>query len=336
MGLNARDYNRLFVAVLTPLNDDQSIDEDGFRKLLNYFLEAHKSTPDLALIINPEAGEVFCLSPQEQLRLIKIALEVVKGSMLVFSGFQANSTKGSVEVAVNAANAGVDGLFLMPPIGSMDITIAWDAVRYPEVWGDMIAELVKVLPDTPMICHPTACPTAAYGVGLPLEPTLGLLNQFPQIVGWKMVYNYEGHRKVSRAMRSMDRHVGILGATAVNFHENLASGYFDGTVTGSFNYALEPMIEHIKAWRANDIDQARKIWDNGLAELHEFVYEHHGRLHIRYKTATWLRGIIKSPFMRPPMPKPRKEEIITLYQLFSRLNVSLISKADMEKVLVAL
>ncbi|KAH8810624.1 dihydrodipicolinate synthase/N-acetylneuraminate lyase [Xylogone sp. PMI_703] len=336
MESNTKNYNCLFVAVITPLNADETIDEKGFRKLIQYFLKAHESTPDLALIVNPEAGEVFCLSPEEQLRLIKIALEEAGGKMLVFSGFQANSTKALVEAAVTAADAGVDGLFLMPPVGSMDITIAWDSVRYPEVFGDMTAELVKALPNTPIIVHPTASPTAAYGVGLPLEPTMQMLTRFPQIVGWKMVYNYEGYRKVSRAMRLMDRHVAILGAAAVNFHENLASGYLDGTVTGSFNYALEPMIAHIKAWRANDISQARKIWDGGLAELHEYVYEHYGRLHIRYKTATWLRGVVDSPFMRPPMPKPRKEEVATIYKLLSRMDVSIISQEDMEKILLAL
>jgi 4-hydroxy-tetrahydrodipicolinate synthase len=337
MGFSAtKDYNRLFVALLTPLHDDESIDEDGFRKLLKYFVRAHESTPELALIVNPEAGEVFCLSPKEQSRLIHIALEVVGRSMPVFAGFQANSTKGMVEVALAAANAGVDGLFLLPPIGSMDITIAWDSIRYPEVWVDVIGELSKAVPNLPMICHPTASPSPAYGVGLPLEPTMEILTRYSQIVGWKMVYSYEGHRKVSRAIRAMDRHVGILGATAVTFHEHLASGDFDGTVTGSFNYAMEPMLEHIKAWQANDIDRARKIWNGGLAELHEYVYELHGRLHIRYKTATWLRGIIDSPFMRSPMPKPRKEEVLTLYRLLAGLDVSLISKADMEKVLAVL
>ena len=49
-----------------------------------------------------------------------------------------------------------------------------------------------------------------------------------------------------------------------------------------------------------------------------------GRLHIRYKTATWLRGLIPSPFMRAPMPKPKQEEIDTLYRLLAALDLPVI------------
>ena len=53
-----------------------------------------------------------------------------------------------------------------------------------------------------------------------------------------------------------------------------------------------------------------------------------GRLHIRYKTATWLRGLIPSPFMRAPMPKPRQEEIDTLYTLLKNLGFDVIESKE--------
>lgn len=329
--------DRLYVAMVTPLNNDETIDEKGFRKLLNYFIEAHETIQDLALIVNPEAGEVFTLSPEEQLKVITIALEETARRLPVFTGALANSTADMIKVCSSAAKTGVDGLFLMPPIGSMDITIAWDAARYPEVWGDLIGSVVEACPNMPILCHPTASPSAAYGIGLPVEATIAVLKRFPQIIGWKMTYNYEGHRKVSRAIRALDRHVAILGASAVNFHENLASGDFDGTVTGSFNYALEPMIAHINAFREHDIIKACEVWvDGGLRDLQEYVYETMGRLHIRYKVATWLRGLIDTPFMRKPMPKPRTEEVETLYMLMSSMDLSLIPRPQVDKIIAML
>lgn len=62
-------------------------------------------------------------------------------------------------------------------------------------------------------------------------------------------------------------------------------------------------------------------------QLHEYVADM-GRLHIRYKTATWLRGLIPNPFMRPPMPRPRQVEIDTLYGLLQALRLPLIDRAD--------
>ena len=322
-----KQYDRLFVAMLLPLRADESIDEQGLRKLVRYYVEKQKSTPRLALIVNPEAGEVFYLTAEEQLLVIKIAQEEVRGAFPVYTGIFANTTKGLAEMARKASDLKVDGLFLMPPTGAMDVTIAWDAARYPEVFADSIGAVTKAAPHLPILIHPTASPTAAYGVGLPVEATMNILDKYPQVVGWKMVYNYEGNRKVSRSIRSLPRHVAILGANAMLFHENLAMGHFDGTVTGSFNYALEPMVEHIAAWEKGDVELARKIWwSNGLSELQEYIYQTFGRLHVRYKAACWLRGLIESPLMRQPMPAPRKEEVEKLYQLYSKMDVSLISK----------
>ena len=82
-----------------------------------------------------------------------------------------------------------------------------------------------------------------------------------------------------------------MGALASRFHEYKATNLFDGTLSGFWNFALEPMLDHLAAWDAKDIDKARKIWDGGLVQLHEYVADM-GRLHIRYKTAAWLRGLI--------------------------------------------
>ena len=326
-------HDRMFVAAVTPFAADGSIDEPQFRRLLRYFLDTAAHVDDFGIIVNPEAGEVFYLAPDEQARVVEIAVDEVRGAVPLFTGFLANSTADAGAVAVRLAGiGGVNGLFIMPPIGALDVTMAWDPVAYPEVWADMIGAVTRALPDTPLICHPVAAPTAGYGVGLPLEPTIELLQRFPQIVGWKMTYNYEGFRKVARGIRTLDRHVGILAATAVNFHENLANGTFDGTVTGSFNYALEPMLDHIAAWRSGDHARALEIWNGGLAQLHEYVYEQWGRLHVRYKTAAWLHGVIDTPYMRPPMPLPRKAEIAHITNLIAQTGMKLIDDASIAAV----
>jgi len=118
-----------------------------------------------------------------------------------------------------------------------------------------------------------------------------------------------------------------MGALASRFHEYKAVGTFDGTLSGFWNFALEPMLDHLEAWDAGDVTKARQIWNGGLVQLHEYVADM-GRLHIRYKTATWLRGLISNPFMRSPMPKPRQEEIDTLYRLLKNLGLSVIEPGE--------
>jgi dihydrodipicolinate synthase/N-acetylneuraminate lyase len=148
-----------------------------------------------------------------------------------------------------------------------------------------------------------------------------------------MTYSYRGGLIVAKALRNLDRHVGILRASARYFHENLATGYFDGTVTGSFNYAMESMIDHINAWKRKDIDEASGIWNGGLENLQHYVYSDYSRLHVRYKIATWLRGLIPLPFMRLPMPKPKKEEITNLRDLLKGAALSVIPEEDINRII---
>jgi len=328
-----KKYDRLYVAIVTPYKDNTyDVDEGQLRTFLKYFLQRKYVDAGMGIIINPEAGEIFYMSREEKRRNVEIAVDEVKGRVPIFAGAIAPSTADTVQVAIDAREEGADGIFIIPPMGAIDVTTAWDAYKYPEVWMDMLKAIQKGVGDMPFICHPTCNPSIRYGEGLPVELVVKTCKEIKNVVGWKMTYNYTGFRIVSRALRKLNRHVGILGAPAINFHENLASDCFDGTVSGSWNYAPEPMLDHIIAWQKGDLKKARRIWDSGLAEIQEYVYSEFSRLHIRYKTATWLRGFISNPFMRPPMPKPRKEEIQRLREVLSNAGLSVIERKRVESV----
>lgn len=61
------------------------------------------------------------------------------------------------------------------------------------------------------------------------------------------------------------------------------------------------------------------------------IFDDIGRLHVRYKTAVWLQGLIKTPIMRLPMPRPRLVEIEEITQALIRANLQVISKAEIQK-----
>jgi dihydrodipicolinate synthase/N-acetylneuraminate lyase len=250
----------------------------------------------------------------------------------VLAGALDVTTAGSVEVARDAAELGVDGLFVFPAIGAQDVAVAWDADNYPEVMTDMFQAIAAEV-DLPMVVHPVATPSIRYGIGLSAAATRYVCEQVPNVVGWKMTYNYNGYREIARVLRSLPRRVEVLGALAKFFHENLANEQFDGTSSGAWNYAPEPMMEHILAWRRGEVKRATEIWNSGLAQLQEYVFAEMSRLHIRYKAAAWLRGFIDNPLMRPPMPKPRREEIETLYTLFRALDLPTRDRTEIDTFL---
>ena len=315
--------DHLFAAVLLPFDRHMKVDERAYRRFLQYFLKNQKFVAGGGgLCINPEAGEIFYLTRQEKRRVLEIAMEEVQGRVPIIAGTWAMTTEETVETARDCKALGVGGIFVTPPGGAQDVTSCWDADNYPEIWLDQIIAQDRAV-DLPIVTHPVGGAKPPFYPGLPLQATLRICREVPNVVGWKMTYMYDGFRLIANGLRGLDRHVAVMGALASRFHEYKATGLFDGTLSGFWNFALEPMLDHLEAWDRKDIDGARRIWDGGLVQLHEYVADM-GRLHIRYKTATWLRGLIPNPFMRAPMPKPRQEEIDTLYDLLKNLGLEVI------------
>ena len=318
--------DRLYTAIMLPYDGKLKIDEPAFRRFIRYYLAEPRFLRQGGLCINPEAGEIFYLTRQEKRRVLEIAMEEAYGKVPIIAGTWAITTEETVETAKDAKALGAQGIFVTPPGGAQDVTSCWDADNYPEVWLDQIKEQDRAV-DLPIVTHPVGGAKPPFNPGLPLGATMKICREVPNIVGWKMTYMYDGFKIIANGLRSLDRHVAVLGALAVRFHEYKACGTFDGTLSGFWNFALEPMLDHLDAWDKNDVALATKIWDGGLYQLQDYIADM-GRLHIRYKTATWLRGLIPSPFMRPPMPKPRQEEIDTIYRLLKNLGLAVIDRKE--------
>ena len=318
--------HRYYTAMVLPFDRHGKVDEGAYRNLIQYFLQ-DRFRPVGGLIANPEAGEIYYLTREEKRRVAEIAVREAGGRMPVFGGVFDLTTAGSVQCAIDAKEAGVDGLFLLPPAGCIDLVTMWNAEKYPEYWLDQIRAIDAAV-NLPILTHPVSAPTPQWGLGVPGETARLICREVPNIIGWKMIYNYDGQRKMWKILRSLERHVSIMAAGGGLFHEFLAHDVLDGTVSGSWNYGLEPMLDHIEAWRANDIVKARRIWvEGGLRDLHEYIYSDYSRLHLRYKIATWLRGLIPSSRTRPPMPVAKPEEIATLSRLLQAAQLRVIQPA---------
>lgn len=228
---------------------------------------------------------------------------------------------------------GVDGIFVLPPTGTEEVTIALDGVVNPEIWTDHIKAIAKAT-ELPLIIHASHPITAVYGKGMPVENVKMVLDKVPSVVGWKMIYSIPGFYIVANYLRSLKRHVGILNAPHQCLHTALISGLRDGAVNGGLNFDMEPFIELLLALKSGDSEKAKSIWNSGLTKLWDYIYtdrEGYVRLHIRYKIAAWIRGNVPHPFMRPPMPPPRKYEIDKIYELIVNAGLSHISHSELEE-----
>ena len=110
-----------------------------------------------------------------------------------------------------------------------------------------------------------------------------ICREVKNVVGWKITYMYDGFRIIAKGLRSLDRPVASWARWPPVSMNTRRQEMFDGTLSGFWTFAKEPMLDHLDAWDARDIDKACAIWNGGLCELHEYIADM-GRLHIRYKT----------------------------------------------------
>jgi dihydrodipicolinate synthase/N-acetylneuraminate lyase len=328
-GVSTTEYDRMFVASVTPYKPGtEDIDFTAFRNYMRYWAQPKFVGAGGAMLASPEAGEAFYLTQQEKLQLADIALAELGDKTIVFSGVMQTTTRACIEEAKALKRAGVHGLFLMPPIGTIDIVAAWDPNKNPEVWIDQLKAIADAV-DLPVIIHPTGGKFFA----MPREAGMKIVDAVPQIVGYKMIT--DDFNAMAKSLRAYTkRHVAILPAGAGNMHGAILDGYFDGTVSGSWNYAMEPTVAAIVAARdEKNPAKAKAMWDDGLLELHRAVTDSTlgYRLHAAYKLCTWLRGLIPSPFLRAPQRRLPIAQLVELRDKIKGAHLEVISDSAIRK-----
>lgn len=99
------------VALITPFDETGAIDWPAFDALLTFHLENQTD----ALVITGTTGEVSTLTDEEQINLIKRAVEVVEGKIPIIAGTGINDTRHTIELSTKAEAAGADALLLVTP-----------------------------------------------------------------------------------------------------------------------------------------------------------------------------------------------------------------------------
>ena len=141
------------VAIITPMNDDFSINFEKLGAIINDQIE--KGTD--AIIICGTTGESSTMSHEEHIECIKYAVEVTKGRVPVVAGSGSNSTAEAIHISKAAEEAGADGLLCVTPYYNKctqnglyqyykDIS---DAVNIPIIMYNVPSRTgVNILPET--------------------------------------------------------------------------------------------------------------------------------------------------------------------------------------------
>ena len=93
-----------YVALITPMNQDGSIDEAALRQLVNFHIE--NSTDGIVPV--GTTGESPVLSMQEHCRAIEIVVDEAKGNIQVIAGCGSNNTAEAIQFHSHAFSAGAN------------------------------------------------------------------------------------------------------------------------------------------------------------------------------------------------------------------------------------
>jgi 4-hydroxy-tetrahydrodipicolinate synthase len=103
-------FRGTYTAIVTPFKEGR-IDEDGFRKLIDFQIDNGID----GIVPVGTTGEAATLDYDEHLRVIEIAVQQANGRCKIVAGTGSNSTREAIELTQKAEKLGIDGALLASP-----------------------------------------------------------------------------------------------------------------------------------------------------------------------------------------------------------------------------
>jgi len=105
------DAGEVITAMVTPFNEDLSIDYKSFEKLIEHLIK----TGSDALLTAGTTGETPALTHEEEAEMFDFVKSTVKGRVKLIMGTGSNCTETAVSSAVKAEKAGADAILTVVP-----------------------------------------------------------------------------------------------------------------------------------------------------------------------------------------------------------------------------
>lgn len=238
------------MAIVTPFNEDESINYDKLDQLIDY----HCNNGTDSIIICGTTGESATMSEKEHMECVKFAIERTKGRLPIIAGTGSNCTRTAIDMSKEAASYGADGLLVVTPY--------YNKATQEGLVGHYTAVAKEA--KAPIIMYSVASRT-----GCNIEPATAarLIKEVDNIVGIK-----EASGNISQVAKIMhltdgktdlysgndDQIVPILslgGKGVISVLSNVApqethdicAKFFEGDVKGSLELQLKaiPLIEQL-------------------------------------------------------------------------------------------
>lgn len=106
-----KSFGRILTAMVTPFNDDYSVNYEQAAKLAQYLVENGSD----GLVVAGSTGEAATLGIEEKLKLFETVMEAVGDKATIIAGTGSNDTRASIKMTQEAERLGVHGAMLVGP-----------------------------------------------------------------------------------------------------------------------------------------------------------------------------------------------------------------------------
>lgn len=272
----------VIVPLLTPMNDDETINEKELRNQVNHQIESGIH----ALFPLGTNGEAYILSREEKEQVLKIVVDEAKGRVPVYGGTGCVSTKETIELSLKAKEIGIDVLSIITP--------SFAAVSQDELYEHYreVAEAVNL----PIVLYNIPART-----GNALAPaTVEKLSKIPNIVGVKdSSGNFDNMLQYIEKTRYRKDFAVLSGNDSLILWCLLAGGR--GGIAGCANVFPSTMASIYDTFVAGNLEKAREIQDSIRSFRDCFKF---GNPNTIVKTAVSLLGYpvgkCRKPFCQVP------------------------------------
>jgi 4-hydroxy-tetrahydrodipicolinate synthase len=270
------------VALVTPMQDDGSVDEDSLQRLVEFHVEHHSD----ALVSVGTTGESATLNEEEHCHVIRRTVEMAAGRIPIIAGTGANSTREAIDLTRCAMEAGAAACLLVTPYYNKP-TQEGLYLHYKAV-----AEAVPIPQILYNVPGRTACDM--------LPETVARLAPLENIVGIK-----EATGSMQRAQEIMDRCGDRLtvysGDDATAMELMLLGG--SGNISVTANVAPAAMHALCAAAMAGDRETAQQI-NERLNVLHSALFLESNPIPVKW--ALHVMGLIPPGIRLPLTPLAEK------------------------------
>ncbi len=271
-------FHGSMVALVTPMNEDGSLDVAALRKLIDFHIENGTE----AIIAVGTTGESATLDHEEHCEVIRLVMERVKGRIPVIAGTGANATTEAIELTLCAEKTGADACLLVTPYYNKPTQEG--LYRHYKA----VAEAVPIPQILYNVPGRTACDM--------LPETVERLSAIPNIIGIK-----EATGKMDRAreilQRCGDRLDLYSGDDATALELILLGGR--GVISVTANVAPKQMHEMCASARGGDEKKAWEI-NERLMGLHKNLFCESNPIPVKW--AVKEMGLIKGGIRLPLTP----------------------------------